>query len=81
MKIKNSIDRFSNLSIIPEERIVNRKKGQKKISRKKCVKNATMEKSRKRQDKEDMMRKSSICIIGVLDGKESKNGQKQCLMR
>lgn len=40
-----------------------------------------MEKSGRRRDKEDMVRRSNICIIGALDGKESKNGQKQCLMR
>lgn len=40
-----------------------------------------MENSGKVRDKEDMVRMSNICIIGVLGGEESKNEQKQCSMR
>lgn len=48
---------------------------------KEICKNARMENSGKVRDKEDMVRTSNICIIGVLGGEESKNEQKQCSMR
>lgn len=40
-----------------------------------------MENSGKVRDKEDMVRRSNSCRIGVLGGEKNKNEQKQCSMR